>query len=86
MAERILIISIDGRIYICYGLFHMDKTSAIKLVSDLANKAVRSYQAVNGHIRVKNYATEENKAARKVYEALTSDPITDEELNDALGG
>ncbi len=63
----------------------MNKTEALKLVGELAKRSVRSYQAVNGHIRDKHYAEKEDKAARAILAHLTTDEIGDGELNEALG-
>lgn len=61
------------------------KTEALKLIGNLAEAAKVHVMAANGFSRAKTAPYRELKAARKVFEKLTTDGATDDEIGNALG-
>lgn len=65
----------------------LTKEQALKLVGDLARASSRHYAVVNSLARGKPdvAADREMKAATQLLEALTSEPVTEQDLGIALG-
>lgn len=64
----------------------MNKAEALKLVGDLAAASIRHYRVVNGEARgsTQKACAQEIKAAKKLVQALTPEPVTDEEIDQVM--
>lgn len=62
----------------------MNKQEALRLIQNLTRASIRCYQAVNGDIRAKHASRDEDKAALAVLKHLTDEPITADDLSEAL--
>ena len=65
----------------------LTKEQALKLIRDLSDASSRHYAVVNGLARGKlgMAADREYKAAQRLLEALTDEPVSAEEFDTALG-